>query len=154
MLALLTVLLLAAPPAPTAEAPLDVEADRLVLDQKTGEVVFEGNVRAQQEELTLTCRRLVARYRDDGQVASLLAEGAVRVESGELGATAGRAAWSAADGTLELTGEPVVTRGADRLTGRRIVFWPEQGRVVVEAARGRLRAPRVAADLERALPRP
>ncbi len=152
MLALLTCLLLAAPPAAT-EAPLDVEADRLVLDQRSGEVVFEGNVRAQQADLRLTCRRLVARYREDGQVASLTAEGAVRVESGELSATAGRAAWSAAQGTLELTDDPVVTRGADHLTGRRIVFWPDAGRVVVEGARGRLRAPRVAADLERALPR-
>ncbi len=148
--ALLTALLLASPPP--AEVPLDIKADRLELDQKSGRVVFEGHVQVTQEKLRLSCDRLVVRYREDGQVAELDARGQVAVKSGDLTAVAGRARWIAADGTLELTEGPEVTRGADRLEGRRIVFWPEAGRVVVEGAHGRLRAPRIA-DLERALPR-
>lgn len=126
------------------EAPLDVQADRMELTQKTGLVRFEGNVRATQDALTLRCDRLVARSKD-GEVVQLTAEGSVAVASEDLRATAKKVVWQRSAGTLVFTGSPRVTRGDDVLAGERIVLYPDEGRLVVERARGRLgKVPRIA----------
>lgn len=131
------------------DAPLDVRADRMELLQKEGLVRFEGNVVAIQEALTLRCASLVARSRKDGEIDEMTATGQVVVEAEGLRATAAKASWRRAEGTLVFTGEPRVVRGDDVLSGERIVLWPEQGRVVVERAHGRLgKVPRIA-DLDR-----
>ncbi len=131
------------------EAPLDVRADRMELLQKKGLVRFEGHVVATQDDLTLRCTSLVARSRKDGEVAEMTATGEVVVEAEGLRATAAKARWSKAEGTLVFTGNPRVVRGDDVLSGERIVLWPKQGRVVIERAHGRLgRVPRIA-DLDR-----
>lgn len=146
---LLLLLVLLAPPQPKpapAAAPravLDVQADRLEYDQKTGRVRFEGNVRATQGDLRLRCARLTARYGNDGALGDLQATGGVRVVQGELSAQARKVAYFKKDQRLVMTGDPVVTRGKDELRGATITYWPEQQRLVVEQARGRLNAPRI-----------
>ncbi|MCB9548635.1 MAG: hypothetical protein H6706_22750 [Myxococcales bacterium] len=137
-------LALAAPPAET----LDIRAARLELDQATGQVRFTGEVVARQGDLELRCAVLEARYGKDGEVDGLSASGGVTVTQGELSARADAARYQRGEDRLELTGSPEVTRGKDRLSGARIVYWPGQGRVVVEQARGRIQAPRIT------LPRP
>lgn len=134
---LLLITLLLAPPT----APLDVRADRLEYDQKSGRVRFEGNVQAVQGTLRLTCGRLSARYRADGSLGDLTASGGVQVVQGELSAKAQTATYFQTDQRLELTGDPVVTRGQDRLSGAKIVYWAKDQRLVVSKARGRLNAP-------------
>ncbi|MEZ4463693.1 MAG: LptA/OstA family protein [bacterium] len=137
-------LLLAAPPTET----LDIQAARLELDQATGQATFSGDVVVRQGELVLRCAVLEARYGDDGEVDGLVASGGVTVTQGELSARAETARYLRAEDRLELAGHPEVTRGKDRLGGARIVYWPGQGRLVVEQARGRIQAPRIT------LPRP
>ncbi len=133
-------------------APLDVQADRMELLQKSGVVRFEGHVRATQEGLSLRCDRLVARSKK-GQVVQLTAEGSVAVTADDLHATASKVVWKRIDGTLVFTGSPRVTRGDDVLSGVRIVLWPDEGRLVVEEARGRLGGvPRIA-DLKTKAPK-
>lgn len=127
----------------TPPLPLDVQAERLELDQKTGQVRFEGDVRATQGDLRLRCGRLTARYLEDGSLGDLHATGGVSVTQGPLSATAQRARYFHADKRLELTGAPVVRRGTDELRGAKILYWPEQERLVVEQARGRLSAPKL-----------
>lgn len=145
---LLLLLALLAPPSPTKaagpKAILDVQADRLEYDQKTGTVRFEGNVRATQGELTLRCARLTARYGKDGALGDLEATGGVRVVQGELSAKARKVSYFKTDQRLVMTGDPVVKRRADELRGATITYWPEQQRLVVEQARGRLNAPKIA----------
>ncbi len=136
-------LLVAALLAPNAQ-PLDIQADRMELRQKEGVVRFEGSVVVTQGELTLRCARLRARYRKE-QVASLVAEGGVELQGEGLRATARTARYDRDAGTLELTGEPTLVRGLDRLSGERILYYPDEARVVVERARGRLHdVPRLA----------
>jgi len=130
------------------DAPLDVQAARVEYDRKSGVVRFEGDVQAVQGALTLRCDRLLAHYAEGGALTALDAEGAVKVTAEGWTASAGRAAWRREAGTLELTDRPVVVRGEDRLEGARIVFWPDAGKLVVEQARGRLRAPRLDARLQ------
>lgn len=136
MLFLIT-LLLSAP----ATAPLDVRADALEYDQKSGQVRFEGHVQATQGKLRLTCGRLSARYQADGTLGDLTASGGVQVVQGELTAKAQTATYFQADQRLELTGNPVVTRGKDQLSGTKITYWAKQQRLLVAQARGRMQAP-------------
>jgi lipopolysaccharide transport protein LptA len=139
--ALLALLLVAARDA----APLDVRADRFELDQSAGTARFEGNVVATQDDVELRCARLVARYERDGQVAEVVADGGVHVQSKALAATAAEARFDRAAGELVLTGQPEVHRGPDTLRGNTIRIWPDTGRVVVEQARGTLMVPRLSA---------
>jgi lipopolysaccharide export system protein LptA len=134
---LFLIALLLTPPT----APLDVRADRLEYDQKSGRVQFEGNVQATQGDLRLTCGRLAARYRADGTLGDLKATGGVQVVQGELTAKARTATYFQADQRLELTGDPVVTRGSDQLRGAKITYWAKEQRLLVSQARGRLQAP-------------
>ena len=51
-----------------SDAPVDVEADRLEVQDNAHKAVFAGNVRVRQQEMTLTADRVVALY--SGNIAS------------------------------------------------------------------------------------
>lgn len=125
--------------------PVDIRADRLELDQKSGQARFEGSVEVVQGALTLRCARLQARYAD-GRIVGLEAEGDVRLSGEGWTAAANRAAWDRAAGRLVLTGDPRISRGGDTLRGARVLVWPDDERVVIEQARGRFTPPPLSGD--------
>lgn len=129
--------------APGATAPLDIRADRLELDRKAGAARFSGAVEVAQGRLVLRCAALSARYAE-GEVVSLVAEGGVEVRGEDWVARAERAHYDREAGLLTLTGDPRIERGADVLRGERVLLWPDDERLVVEQARGRVNAPRLA----------
>lgn len=130
-------------PTPDAEAPLDIRADRLEIDQRAGLARFSGQVTARQGALELRCAALVARYRADGEIDRLDAEGGVEVQAEDWRARAERVRFDRAKGALELSGSPRLWRGDDLLQGERITVWPREQRLVVEQARGRMQVPRL-----------
>lgn len=132
----------AAPPTPSDTAPLDIKADRLALDRKAGTATFEGAVEVRQGPLVLRCATLSATYAD-GEIATLTAEGPVEVRGEDWIARAARARYARQSGRLELTGDPHIERDGDVLRGERVLIWPADERLVVEKARGRVRAPRL-----------
>ncbi|MDT8896387.1 lipopolysaccharide transport periplasmic protein LptA [Halomonas sp. I1] len=75
----LTMLTLAAPPALALEgdasAPIQVEADRLDLDDRAGTAVYQGDVRIQQGSMRLTGARVEIRRNDAGQLSQAIATG-------------------------------------------------------------------------------
>jgi lipopolysaccharide transport protein LptA len=128
-------------PAPTA--PLDIRADRLELDRKAGTARFSGAVEVQQGRLVLRCAALSASYAE-GEVVSLVAEGGVEVRGEDWVAHAEHAHYDREAGLLTLTGDPRIERATDVLRGERVLLWPDDERLVVEQARGRVNAPRLA----------
>jgi len=120
---------------------MDIRAERLELDQRTGRLRFSGEVVATQGELELRCAWLEASYDEAGGVSDLRAGGGIRLRQGSLRAEAAEALYSRSAGSLELKGQPRVQRGADQLEGERVTFWPGEGRLLVTKARGRLQAP-------------
>ncbi len=132
-------------PASTADAraPLDVQAERVVFDPNARSAVFEGDVRATQGTISLRSPRLVARYGADQKLLSLEAQGGVQLSGEGVTATAERALWSAVDESLVLEGAVTLTRGPDVLQGARLTYLPSSGRIELERARGRIRAPRL-----------
>jgi lipopolysaccharide transport protein LptA len=147
MTMLLTLLLLlAAPP----QAPLDVRADHMTFDQASGRVVFKGEVQAKQGQLVLRCAVLTAKMGDAG-LTGIVAE-QITLSTGPWSATAARARYDDAKGTVTLSGDPVVRRGKDVLRGDRVIIWTDTGRLVVERPRGTMQAPQLDA-LGKALPK-
>lgn len=128
-------------PKTPPEIPLDIQADNLILDHKKGTARFDGHVVARQGDFELMCQQINARYTEGGRLAHIDAEGGVVVKGEGLLARAKRATYDHKAGVLELTGEPRLEREGAHLTGERIRYWPEGGRVEVIRARGQFKAP-------------
>ncbi|MFN3198514.1 MAG: LptA/OstA family protein [Bradymonadia bacterium] len=141
----------AAPNArPASEAiPLDIRADNLVLNQKQGTARFTGHVVARQGDFELRCGLIKARYDDEGVLQTIDAEGEVTVKGEGLKAMARQATYRHEEGVLTLTGEPRLERAGAWLTGARIRYWPEGGKVQIEQARGQFKAPPLARTLKK-----
>ena len=125
------------------KTPLEIRADRLDFDRKAGVARFEGSVEAHQADLSLRCQRLTATYDTAGELRTLVVEGGLSLTAEGLTARAERADFDQRTGEMTLTGQPELIRGADRLSGERIRFWPETGRIVIEKARGSVLLPRL-----------
>lgn len=135
---------LTAPLVAVAEpVPLDIRAERLDFDRKAGLARFEGDVVARQGDFELRCARLVATYASGGEVETVTIDGGLTLTAEGFTARAEQATLDRRTGEMRLMGHPELVRGADRLEGDRILFWPETGRVVVEKARGRVQLPKL-----------
>jgi lipopolysaccharide export system protein LptA len=115
---------------------LQVDSRSLEARGADGEVVFEGDVVARQGDLTLQSDRLdVALDTETRELRTVLARGHVRIQKGEVVATAEEASYEAGTGVVVLTGGPKVWRGKDVVAGARITLYLAENRSVVEGAR-------------------
>jgi len=120
----------------TGSEPLQVDSRSLEARGAEGQVVFEGDVVARQGDLTLQSDRLdVAMDTATRELRTVLARGHVRIQKGEVVATAEEAAYEAATGVVILTGEPKVWRGQDVVAGTRITLYLAENRSIVEGAK-------------------
>ena len=115
---------------------VDIQAEEIEMDQKTGVVLFRGNVRVTRGKIRLFCDRLEAKYQK-GKLISLNASGQVRAESETFVITARDAQFNAKDQRIDLTGHPTIKQGNNRLSGDKVSVWVDSDRVVVHQARGR-----------------
>lgn len=124
-----------------SEAPLHIAGDRMVASQKDREIVFEGHVVVQQEDLTITGRTLRV-YAVEGdkpdrdsmvdKIDRIEIEGEVRISQREKLATAEKAVYYHQQSRIVLMGNPSVSQGPDRLMGRLITLYIKEGKSVVE----------------------
>lgn len=105
------------------DAPVDVTAATLKVNDASRVAVFSGNVRAQQGEATLATRELEIHYEDAqavgtrdsiGRMKRLSARSDVVLTRGGDRVTSDHAEFDAATDTARLAGHVVVTSGADR----------------------------------------
>ncbi len=124
-------------------APLNIASDRMEVSQKDRTILFEGHVVIQQEDLTITGRRMVVfaaasgRGREDGssmmeQIDRIEIEGDVRISQREKVATADKSVYYHGEQKIVLMGNPMVSQGEDRVQGRLITLYLADGRSVVE----------------------
>jgi len=120
----------------TGSEPLQVDSRSLEARGAQGEVVFEGDVVARQGDLTLQSDRLdVALDTETRELRTVLARGRVRIQKGDLTATAEEADYDAGAGVVTLTGGPKVWRGKDVVAGDKITLYLAENRSVVEGAK-------------------
>lgn len=98
-------------------APVEVSADSLSVDQNTGKAVFSGNVLVGQGSLKLSAARVEIVYGDTtGEIDSLSASGGVTFVTDTEAAEANSADYNIADGRLVLKGQVLLTQGASAIS--------------------------------------
>jgi len=126
-----------------SDAPLNIASDRMEVSQKDRTILFEGHVVIQQEDLTITGRRMVVFAAGAGkgnetessmmdQIDRIEIEGDVRISQREKVATSEKSVYYHREQKIVLIGNPMVSQGEDRVQGRLITLYLADGRSVVE----------------------
>lgn len=103
------------------DAPVEVTADALSVDQDSGTAIFTGNVLIGQGEMRLSAAKVLVVYKQ-GQsgIERLEATGGVTLVSGPDAAESERADYHIDRGTILMTGDVLLTQGNNALTAQRM----------------------------------
>ncbi len=111
----------------------EITARKLVFDYGKMTAVFEGEVVAKDPTMRIEAERLVVQLDSKTQqLQSARATGRVRITEQDRIATADEAEYTVEDGRLVLTGNAMVLRGTEQLSGTKITFWRTTNRVECE----------------------
>ncbi|MCF7698559.1 LptA/OstA family protein [Loktanella sp. M215] len=103
-------------------APVEVTADNLKVDQDTGSAVFSGNVKIGQGDLRLAAPEVRVTYAaTSGDITRLQASGGVTFATATEAAEAETADYNLADGMLTLDGAVLLTQGKSALSSDSMV---------------------------------
>jgi lipopolysaccharide export system protein LptA len=122
--------------------PIEIEANRVEIDERKGTSTYTGDVQVRQGTFQLTAARVVVRrggealerivahgnpatFRQQPEGADYLVRGQAR----EL-------RYDAPGGTVQLTGEAHIWQGRDEFSGARVVYELERERVRAEGGEG------------------
>lgn len=120
-----------------AKAPVDVEADRIEVQDRIDRAIFSGNVRVRQGGLSLSAGRLTVAYDNGGggvDIERLDASGGVTVTSASETASGDVAIYDLRGRLITLIGGVTLTQGPNRLSGGRLVIDLDSGRAVVDGS--------------------
>ena len=117
-----------------SNAPVDVTADRIEVQERADRALFAGNVHVKQAELTLDTQRLTVAYSSSGgvQIRRLDAAGGVVVRSPSETARGEFGIYDLDRKLITLIGNVQLTRGPNQVTGSRLVIDLDSGRAVVD----------------------
>lgn len=97
--------------------PVEVTADSLTVNQSNGTAIFSGNVLIGQGALRISAQEVQVIYdAASGDIARLLASGGVTFVTETEAAEAASADYDLQAGTLQLTGNVLLTQGASALS--------------------------------------
>lgn len=119
-----------------SNAPVDVAADRIELQDRADRAVLTGNVNVRQGDLTLSSQRLTVAYSRAGgtQIQRLDAAGGVTVRSPSETARGEFAIYDLDRRLITMLGGVVLTRGASEVRGGRLVIDLDSGRATVDGS--------------------
>jgi len=117
-----------------SDAPVDVAADRIEVQDRADRAIFSGNVVVRQAELTLNAARLTVAYANTGgiQIQRLDASGGVTVRSPSETARGQFAIYDLNKRIITMIGGVTLTRGASHVSGARLVLDLDSGRAVMD----------------------
>jgi lipopolysaccharide export system protein LptA len=138
-----------------ADRPIEITSRKLNIKFGKGsaEATYDGTVKVKQGDVTMTCDRLVIDYdvkdAKPGQdsrnpkltadmqtvsnMRSITASGNVKIVQGDRMAVAGKAVFDNHKRTIELTDNPRLWQGPDRLIGNKIVIYIDENRSEVDS---------------------
>ena len=118
-----------------SDEPIDITGDRLeVVDDVA---TWTGNVRAVQGEAILTAEKLVADLDEGGAFSRIRAVGGVRYSNGKDAITGKVGDYDAEQRTITISEDVVVTQGEQVMTGGRLIYWVDTGKILFTAPEGR-----------------
>lgn len=117
-----------------ADAPVDVSADRIEVQDRSDRAIFAGNVHVRQAALTLDTQRLTVAYSSGGgiQIRRLDASGGVTVRSPSETATGAFGIYDLDRKLITLVGNVGLSRGGSEIHGARLVIDLNSGRAVMD----------------------
>ena len=117
-----------------SDAPIDLTADRLEVQDRADRAMFSGNVHVKQDELTLDTARLTVAYSSGGgvQIKRLDASGGVTVRSPSETARGSFGIYDLDRKLITLVGNVVLQREGSQLSGQRLVIDLDSGRAVID----------------------
>jgi lipopolysaccharide export system protein LptA len=115
-------------------APVDVAADRIEVQDRADRAIFSGNVVVKQADLTLNAARLTVAYSNAGgiQIQRLDASGGVTVHSPSETARGQFAIYDLDNRLITMLGAVTLVRGESRVSGGRLVLDLNSGRAVMD----------------------
>jgi lipopolysaccharide export system protein LptA len=116
------------------DAPIDVAADRIEVQDRADRAVFAGNVKVRQASLTLDTQRLTVAYTSGGsiQIRRLDASGGVTVRSPSETARGNFGIYDLDRKLITLIGAVQLNRGGSQINGQRLTIDLDSGRAVVD----------------------
>ena len=128
---------------PADAPPTTVTSDRLEFDYDKWVSLFDGNVVVTDPEFKLTCDRLAIAFINTNDVNEVRCRGHVVMDSGDIHAQCGMATYTRDNACVCLEGAfsdkitmPLVKKGPQTLTGKKIYIWLDSQRVVVDQGVG------------------
>lgn len=119
-------------------APVDVEADRIEVQDRADRAIFAGNVKVKQGDLNLEAARLTVAYdraSNDGlQIQRLDATGGVLVRSPSETARGQYAVYDLNRRQITMIGGVTLNQGPNTVRGGRLVIDLDSGRAVVDGS--------------------
>lgn len=120
-----------------SNAPVDVSADRIEVQDRSDRAVFVGNVHAVQQDLTLDTPRLTVAYTggtggNNVQIQRLDASGGVVVKSPSETAKGDIGIYDLNRKLITLLGNVQLNRQDNQVNGQRLVIDLDSGRAVVD----------------------
>lgn len=121
-----------------SNAPIDLSADRLEVQDRADRAMFAGNVHVKQAELALDTERLTVTYSGDSQtkggvqIQRLDAAGGVVVRSPSEVAKGDFGIYDLDRRLITLIGAVQLNRGDNQLNGSRLVIDLDTGRAVID----------------------
>lgn len=120
-----------------ANAPVDVDADRIEVQDRADRAIFSGNVKVRQGGLALDAARLTVAYTRAGggpTIQRLDASGGVSVRSASESATGNFAIYDLNRRLITMIGGVTLVQGANTVRGGRLVIDLDSGRSVIDGA--------------------
>jgi len=117
-----------------SNAPIDVQSDRIEVQDRADRAIFVGNVHVKQDELTLDTARLTVAYTSTGsvQINRLDASGGVTVRSPSETARGAFGIYDLDRKLITLVGNVVLQREGSQINGQRLTIDLDSGRAVID----------------------
>lgn len=117
-----------------SNAPVDVAADRIEVQDRADRAVFAGNVHVTQAEMTLDTARLTVAYSNQSgiQIDRLDASGGVTVRSPTETAIGDFGVYDLNRRLITLVGNVRLSHGDSQIVGSRLVIDLDSGRAVID----------------------
>jgi lipopolysaccharide export system protein LptA len=119
-----------------ANAPVDVQADRIEVQDRADRAIFAGNVQVTQSGLSLNAGRVSVAYSGRGGSAVAIqridASGGVTVRSASETARGNIAIYDLNRRIITMIGSVTLEQGANRVSGGRLVIDLSSGRSVID----------------------
>ncbi len=120
-----------------AKAPVDFDADRIEVQDRSDRVVASGNVRVRQSGMTLSTARMTVAYTRGGgnvDIERIDAAGGVVVQSGNDTARGDFAIYDLNRRLITMVGGVSLTQNGNVLRGGRLLIDLNSGRAVVDGS--------------------